>query len=155
MIPYPLHHKPHNAIVWPMTPLQVADMIASVWPASTVEVATDVLAILRKRRGTPEYPERRPMPRTWRTVVRLVCEVYDVPEDALMGRCRTRRVAEARHALFGAMHHALGFTRNEIARVTGRDWATVAYGLEHLDCASERWQALVEALSPARAEAAE
>jgi hypothetical protein len=157
---YPLHHKLYTAIVCPMTPQQVADLISSTWPACTVEVATDVLSILRERRGIPvERKDPRPMARTWRTVVRLVCEVYDVPEEELISRRRTKRVAEARFALFSALVDVLRFSFSDVADVIRRDQTTVAYGYQRADKLSERYLTLLALLDVAmvreHAEAAE
>lgn len=119
----------------------------------------DVLAVLRRRRGTHVRVSRRPMPRTWRTVVRLVCDVYDVSEEDLTGRLRTKRVSMARFALYAALVDLLGFSESDVGRVAHRDQTTVAYGMEKVDRQDARWSLLLERFEQvtrhAEAEAAE
>jgi hypothetical protein len=133
-----------------MKAAQIADLIQTTHPAATVECAWDVLLILSIRRHGPDARLPRSQPPsatpTWRQVLRLVCEHYDVTELEIMGRNRSARVSQARFALQAVMVERLGLAMREVSKLTKRDWHTVQNGLRALRRGSAQWQALGAAL---------
>jgi chromosomal replication initiation ATPase DnaA len=64
-------------------------------------------------------------------LVDAVCAHRGVTRDELCGRSRTRAVAAARHELWWLMRHHPDrcYSYSEIARIVGRDHATVLHGV--------------------------
>jgi chromosomal replication initiation ATPase DnaA len=59
----------------------------------------------------------------------------NVPECALLGRCRTMSVGRARNALYAALR-AAGLSYPEIGALLGRDHTTVMHGVRKAGAAS-------------------
>lgn len=144
-----------------MKPEQIADLIQTAYPASTVERAWDVLRILMVRRHGPDTKLPRAtsarITPTWRQVLRMVCEHYDVPEADVLGARRFARVAQARFALQTVMVESLGMPIKEVAWLTHRDWSSVKNARLSLRRSAPQWKTLTASISTQlhHAEAAE
>lgn len=93
-------------------------------------------------------------------VVRVVAALYPVPLDALRGRCRTGPVAEARQIAMYLMRTRLHwptergnthFTATRVARVLGRDHATVLHGVGAISTRLGREEPLRQLVADLRA----
>ncbi len=64
-------------------------------------------------------------------IVDAVCDQRGVTRDELCGRGRSHAVAAARHELWWLMRHHPDrcYSYSEIARIVGRDHATVLHGV--------------------------
>lgn len=59
----------------------------------------------------------------------FICETYDVTRDTLIGRRRTRSIAEARHHLMWILRVVLGLSLPRIGSLLERDHTTIIHGV--------------------------
>jgi chromosomal replication initiator protein len=75
------------------------------------------------------------MPDKVRELAERIAAKHGITVEALLGRGRTKTVAEARHELMALLRGTFAFSFPEIGRIVGRDHSTVMYALRKRESA--------------------
>lgn len=67
---------------------------------------------------------------TIRAIAGEVGELAGIAPEAILGRCRTAKTAEARQVVMFAAHHGHGISKYAIAKAMARDLSTIAHGID-------------------------
>jgi len=66
-------------------------------------------------------------------IKQIVATTMGVTVKDIDGKCRKREIATARHLVWYIMYHNCGFSKNNIAKIVGRNHTSVLYSLQQID----------------------